>query len=191
MVCIRREECGECSNSLQSVCECTVRALSEKKYSHSISQINEQIVLYVASRVIASFLPRLLSSSPLSSSAAISSSTSSLPPSLQPLSVLPPLLSKQANPRSIPPADKAFTLYAALTWGMVMYVYRHRGERLQPGMVNSMSELSFVSGADEIGSASTATRLTLTIFIGSPHTEYIYRDSEAWNSLKTLLWHNT
>jgi peroxisomal membrane protein 4 len=40
-----------------------------------------------------------------------------------------------------------------------MYLFRHRGETIQPGMFNSM--------------------------------KYLYRDSEGWKDLKTLLWHNT
>ncbi|KAH8082626.1 peroxisomal membrane protein 4 [Filobasidium floriforme] len=121
--------------------------------------INEQIVLYVSSRVLASFLPRLLSSaSGTASLPPTSPSSSILPANLRPLSTLSPLTSKAANPRPIPPADTPFAIFAALSWGLVMYVYRHHGERLQPGMVNSMS--------------------------------YLYRDSEAWSSLKTLLWHN-
>ncbi|WVQ99666.1 hypothetical protein IAU59_006805 [Kwoniella sp. CBS 9459] len=110
--------------------------------------INEQIVLYVMSRVLLSFLPRLYSHS-------------STPPKtpIQPLShPLPALTSPQANPKPIPPAQVPFAVVAALSWAGVMYMFRHRGERIQPGMGNSM--------------------------------RYLYHDSEAWTSLKTLLWHN-
>jgi len=94
--------------------------------------VNEQIVLYVVSRVLASFIPR--DSKPYLSSA-------------NPSTVTP-----------IPPDSRYFSVFAALTWGAVMYLFRHRGETIQPGMFNSMT--------------------------------YLYRDSEVWKNLKTLLWHN-
>ncbi|KAG6910606.1 hypothetical protein DXG01_009557 [Tephrocybe rancida] len=93
--------------------------------------VNEQIVLYVVSRVVSSFIPRQSSSKPASNS------------------VLKPL----------PPDSRYFTVFAALSWGAVMWLFRHRGETIQPGMFNSMT--------------------------------YLYRDSETWKSLRTLLWHNT
>lgn len=93
-------------------------------------QINEQIVLYIMSRVVLSFLPRLYSSS---------AGPSKGP--LEPLShPLPDILSPEANPRPIPPANVPFAIVATLSWGLVMYIFRHRGERLQPGIVNSMRE---------------------------------------------------
>lgn len=114
-----------------------------------------QIVLYVSSRVMAAFLPRLLSSSPAPVSNGLEHATSSIAPSspstrswlssllvgtpLEPLPhPMPDLTSRSANPRPIPPADLPFSIFAAVMWGAVMYLYRHRGERLQPGMVNSM-----------------------------------------------------
>ncbi|WWC89054.1 uncharacterized protein L201_003972 [Kwoniella dendrophila CBS 6074] len=110
--------------------------------------INEQIVLYVMSRVILSFLPRLYST------------TSNQPKyPISPLNhPLPSLTSQQGNPKPIPPSQLPFSIVSALSWAGVMYIFRHRGERLQPGMNNSM--------------------------------RYLYHDSEAWTSLKTLLWHN-
>ncbi|KAI0067837.1 hypothetical protein BV25DRAFT_1819283 [Artomyces pyxidatus] len=96
--------------------------------------INEQIVLYVCSRVVASFIPR--AASPYSSSTAGATAT-----------------------RPVPPDSRYFTAFAALSWGMVMWLFQNRGETIQPGMFNSM--------------------------------KYLYRDSEHWNSLRTLLWHNT
>jgi len=110
--------------------------------------INEQIVLYVMSRTIMSLLPRLYSSSPN-------------PPRnpVQPLPhPLPTLTSPAANPRPIPIAPVPFAVIATLSWAGVMYMFRHRGERIQPGMGSSM--------------------------------RYLYHDSEAWNDLRTLLWHN-
>ncbi len=105
-----------------------------------------QIVLYVSSRVLASFLPRLLSSirshpSPIpttQSPSLLSKIFAPLTPLRHPL---PSLTSPAGNPKPIPPADLPFALFTALSWGLVMYIYRHHGERLQPGMVNSMSEL--------------------------------------------------
>lgn len=126
--------------------------------------INEQIVLYVSSRVLASFLPRLISSgrnaaaSPVASSSIPSFLLPYIPTNLLPRDPLQPLTAKEAYHKPIPPSDAPFAIFAAISWGLVMYVYRHRGEWLQPGMVNSM--------------------------------QYLYRDSEQWSSLKTLLWHN-
>ena len=93
-------------------------------------QINEQIVLYVLSRTLLSLLPRLYTSGPS-------------PPRYptQPLPhPLPPLTSAEANPRPIPPAQIPFAVVAAASWAGVMYMFRHRGERIQPGMGNSMRE---------------------------------------------------
>lgn len=82
------------------------------------------------SRVVLSFLPRLYSSS---------SGPAKGP--LEPLShPLPDILSPEANPRPIPPANVPFAIVATLSWGLVMYIFRHRGERLQPGIINSMRE---------------------------------------------------
>lgn len=92
-----------------------------------------QIVLYVCSRVVASFIPR--AGSPY----AMASTTSS--------AVKP-----------IPPDPRRFSIFAALCWAAVMWLFNERGETIQPGLFNSMV--------------------------------YLYRDSEHWNSLRTLLWHN-
>lgn len=96
--------------------------------------INEQIVLYVVSRVVASFIPRAN-----------------------------PLAASQRGPngtnRPIPPSAPVFTAFAALSWGTVMWLFRQREETLQNGMWTSM--------------------------------KYLYLDSDHWDSLKTLLWHNT
>ena len=98
-------------------------------------QINEQIVLYVLSRTLVSLLPRLYSTTPN-------------PPALpfSPLEhPLPPLTSKAANPGPIPIAPMPFAIVAAASWAGVMYMFRHRGERLQAGMGNSMRKSTFVS----------------------------------------------
>lgn len=95
--------------------------------------VNEQIVLYVCSRVVASFIPR--AASPYSMSSTASSPV-----------------------KPVPPNARHFSVFAALCWGLVMYLFNERGETIQPGMFNSMT--------------------------------YLYRDSDHWNNLKTLLWHN-
>jgi len=77
------------------------------------TSINEQIVLYVCSRVVASFIPR--ASSPQSVSA--------------------------APVRPVPPDSRYFSIFAAVVWGAVMYVFEHKGEAIQPGMFNSMTYL--------------------------------------------------
>ncbi|KAF9821841.1 hypothetical protein IEO21_00271 [Rhodonia placenta] len=95
--------------------------------------VNEQIVLYVCSRVVASFIPR--AGTPYAMSSTASSAV-----------------------KPIPPDARKFSVFAALCWGAVMWLFNERGETIQPGMFNSMV--------------------------------YLYRDSEHWNSLRTLLWHN-
>lgn len=101
-----------------------------------ISLNHSQIVLYVVSRVVASFIPR----------------------AGQPYSTSPQSLSAGSVVKPIPPDSRYFTVFAALSWGAVMWLFQHRGETLQPGMFNSMN--------------------------------YLYRDSEVWSNLRTLLWHN-
>ncbi|EIW86420.1 peroxisomal membrane protein 4 [Coniophora puteana RWD-64-598 SS2] len=98
--------------------------------------VNEQIVLYVVSRVVASFIPR--ADAPYSKSA--------------------PAAGQSAAVRPRPPDSAWFSVFAALSWGSVMWLFKHRGETIQPGMFNSMT--------------------------------YLYRDSETWNDLRTLFWHN-
>ncbi|KAI8995358.1 peroxisomal membrane protein 4 [Trametes punicea] len=95
--------------------------------------VNEQIVLYVCSRVVASFLARAKSPYNMSSTAS-------------------------SGVRPLPPDATQFSIFAAICWGAVMWLFNERGETIQPGMFNSMT--------------------------------YLYRDSEHWNSLRTLLWHN-
>ncbi|GAA5855319.1 hypothetical protein JCM8547_009032 [Rhodosporidiobolus lusitaniae] len=96
--------------------------------------VNEQIVLYVVSRVLTSFLPRAPSPSP-------SSSTPPPPPAPKPSSDGFPHPPGYPYPKSLPPHSKVFELYAALAWGMVMWLFRERRERLHGGMVSSMQYL--------------------------------------------------
>ncbi|GBE78119.1 peroxisomal membrane protein 4 [Sparassis latifolia] len=95
--------------------------------------VNEQIVLYVCSRVVASFIPRATTPYAMASTA-----------------------SSAVKP--IPPDARKFSIFAALCWGTVMWLFAERGETIQPGMFHSMN--------------------------------YLYRDSEHWSNLWTLLWHN-
>lgn len=91
-----------------------------------------QVVLYLCSRVVASFIPR--------ASMAYSSSSPS------------------SGVKPIPPDARTFSIFAALSWAAALWLFTHRGETIQPGMFSSMT--------------------------------YLYRDSEHWDSLRTLLWHN-
>jgi len=81
--------------------------------------VNEQIVLYVVSRVVAAFLPRA-DSTPYSRT---SSPTGS------------------ALTRPVPPDPRYFSVFAALAWGAVMWLFKNQGESIQPGMFNSMTYL--------------------------------------------------
>ncbi|KAI8988198.1 peroxisomal membrane protein 4 [Mycotypha africana] len=51
-----------------------------------------------------------------------------------------------------------YPVFAAVVWGLVMWLFRHETDTVQPSLRASM--------------------------------QYIYRDSDSWNSLKTLIWHN-
>ncbi|KWU43039.1 peroxisomal protein [Rhodotorula sp. JG-1b] len=114
--------------------------------------VNEQIVLYVVSRVITSFLPRATPPVPSSASSASAPAAVSAPDGF-------PRPPGYPYPKSRAPHPKVFELYSALAWGMVMYLFRENRDRLHGGMVSSM--------------------------------QYLYLDSEVWNSFKTLLWPNS
>jgi len=83
--------------------------------------INEQIVLYVLSRVITSFLPR--------------------EPSKIPLSAQTSTATGMGKGKSQPVDKRIFEALAALVWGTVMYQFANERERLAGGMVSSMSYL--------------------------------------------------
>ncbi|KAH9807858.1 peroxisomal membrane protein PMP 24 [Melampsora americana] len=109
------------------------------------NSVNEQIVLYCVSRVISSFLPRAQSSklSPPTKPNIIvtqttqpnSSRTWDSPPGSMPH---PP--GYPYSP-SIPIDRRVFSVYAAITWGAVMWLFRWRRHTLQGGLVNSMQYL--------------------------------------------------
>ncbi|SPO29832.1 related to peroxisomal membrane protein 4 [Ustilago trichophora] len=73
--------------------------------------VNEQIVLYTSSRIIASFLPRAET----------------------------PKDWPTGKPK--PTDKSWFAAYATITWGVVMYLHQYRRETIQTGMVNSMDYL--------------------------------------------------
>ncbi|KAL1929689.1 hypothetical protein VTP01DRAFT_1827 [Rhizomucor pusillus] len=61
--------------------------------------------------------------------------------------------------RKIMEAPKhTYPFFAAVCWGLVMYLFKHDADLLQPSLRSSM--------------------------------QYIYKDSDTWNSLRTLIWHN-
>ncbi|GAA6020900.1 hypothetical protein JCM10207_003182 [Rhodosporidiobolus poonsookiae] len=92
--------------------------------------VNEQIVLYVVSRVVTSFLPRAGPPAPPSAGVPPPSAADGFPH--------PP---GYPYPKSRPPNSKVFELYAALAWGLVMYLFKERRDRLHGGMVSSMQYL--------------------------------------------------
>lgn len=73
--------------------------------------VNEQIVLYTSSRIIASFLPRAET----------------------------PQDWPAGKPK--PTDKGWFAAYATITWGVVMWLHEFRRETIQSGMVNSMDYL--------------------------------------------------
>lgn len=110
--------------------------------------INEQIVLYCVSRVVTSFLPRESSPSITHQPGIVVTQTSPAA-----LNVVPPLLDESISangmphppgfpyPRSTPIDKRIFEIYAALTWGAIMWLFRWRRNTLQGGLVNSMQYL--------------------------------------------------
>lgn len=63
-----------------------------------------------------------------------------------------------APARPVEPDARQFSIFAAVAWGAVMWLFNNKGEAIQPGMWNSMN--------------------------------YLYRDSDTWDCLRTLIWHN-
>lgn len=96
-----------------------------------ISSVNQQIVIYVFARVVLA-LARL-----------------SVKPSTGIVTNLE--LSNKIS-------ENAWPVFAACSWGMVMWVFRWYPESVQTSLRSSMT--------------------------------YIYKDSDHWDSLRTLLWHN-
>ncbi|CAH7690681.1 peroxisomal membrane protein PMP 24 [Phakopsora pachyrhizi] len=96
--------------------------------------INEQIVLYCVSRVVSSLLPR-----PSSQSTDLRSGLD--PSKVGVNSFGMPNPPGYPYPQSVPPSKKVFEIYAALTWGAVMWLFRWRRHALHGGLVNSMQYL--------------------------------------------------
>lgn len=65
-------------------------------------------------------------------------------------------MAAEKNDVKAPP--KTYPIYAAIIWGIVMWLFRFERETLQPSLQSSM--------------------------------EYLYIDSERWNSLRNFIWHN-
>ncbi|KNZ57949.1 uncharacterized protein VP01_2033g3 [Puccinia sorghi] len=139
-----------------------------------------QIVLYCVSRVVSSFLPRASPSGVSGRPGIIVTQNTPSPSGTR----QPQLTNKHLAPNGMPrppgfpypasvPIDKRiFEIYAALTWGAVMWLFRWRRERLQGGLINSMQS----HGLKRPRSRFPALDL--------------YLDSEVWTNLKNLLWHN-
>lgn len=83
--------------------------------------INEQIVLYVLSRVVTSFFPREPSRIPASAQTATATGV--------------------GKGKAQPLDKRVFEMMAALVWGTVMYQFNNERERLAGGMVSSMQYL--------------------------------------------------
>ncbi|WFD34609.1 hypothetical protein MCUN1_001450 [Malassezia cuniculi] len=80
-----------------------------------LTPVNEQIVLYCVGRIVAALLPRAE-------------------------------VSAHHPPGKAVPIDKgAFQVFAALTWGTIMWLFVHKRERLNRGLVLSMDYLYVLS----------------------------------------------
>ncbi|KAF3909132.1 hypothetical protein ABW21_db0207166 [Orbilia brochopaga] len=96
------------------------------------SSVNQQICLYVAARVV------------------LGIAKLSTQPGYQ-LSPVPMAWREGIN-------NNAWPVFASVSWGLVMYLFRWHPEVIQPSLRSSMT--------------------------------YLYVNSERWDGLKTLLWHN-
>ncbi|KAH6648549.1 putative peroxisomal membrane protein [Truncatella angustata] len=101
--------------------------------SGKISSVNQQIVVYVFARVVLA-LARL---------------------AVKPGAGLP-FVSEESKSAAI--SHYAWPVFASLSWGMVMHLFRNHPEDLQPSLKSSMN--------------------------------YIYKDSDHWDSLRNFVWHN-
>jgi peroxisomal membrane protein 4 len=98
-----------------------------------ISSVNQQIVVYIFARVVLA-LARL---------------------AVKPGHGLP-FVSRDAPSATI--TNYAWPVFAATSWAMVMHLFRHHTEELQPSLRSSMN--------------------------------YIYKESNDWDSLRNFIWHN-
>ena len=103
------------------------------KRSGKISSVSQQIVIYIFARVMLA---------------------------LARLAVKPgygvPVLSNPGPSLTI--NHYAWPVFASLSWGVVMHIFRWHPAELQPSLRSSMT--------------------------------YIYANSDAWDGLRTLIWHN-
>ncbi|CAO3695704.1 unnamed protein product [Rhizopus stolonifer] len=60
--------------------------------------------------------------------------------------------------RVVDAPQNTFPVFAAVVWGLVMWLFKHEKDTIQPSLRASM--------------------------------QYIYSDSDSWDSLRTLIWHN-
>jgi peroxisomal membrane protein 4 len=96
-----------------------------------ISSVNQQIVIYVFARVMLA---------------------------LARMAVQPSAGIVQSKELSDKIKHKAWPIFAAMSWGMVMWIFRWYPDSVQPSLKSSM--------------------------------KYIYLDSDHWDGLRTLVWHN-
>ena len=68
------------------------------------------------------------------------------------------LAAMAAEKQAIQAPAQTYPVFAALVWGIVMWLFRHERKSLQPSLQASM--------------------------------QYLYNDSDTWNSLRNFLWHN-
>lgn len=66
----------------------------------------------------------------------------------------------------VPIDNTAHQIFAAITWGTVMWLFANHRQRLNGGLVNSMDCTWIVTHAD------------------------LYVLSDKWDSLRNFLWHN-
>lgn len=99
--------------------------------SGRISSVNQQIVIYIFARVVLAYAKLL---------------------------VRPQYRIVTSQNLSDKISDRAWPVFAATSWGLVMYIFRWYPDTVPSGLRSSM--------------------------------QYIYVDSDRWNSLKTLLWYN-
>jgi peroxisomal membrane protein 4 len=100
------------------------------------NNINNQIVLYLFSRILVGLAKMTVKRGWLAAEGPLQ------------------LTWEQANSND----SSIFPVFASLVWAVVMWLFRHERDTLQPSLQASM--------------------------------QYLYNDSEKWDSLRNLLWHN-
>ncbi|PWN94774.1 hypothetical protein FA09DRAFT_332684 [Tilletiopsis washingtonensis] len=121
--------------------------------------VNEQIVLYCVARCVSALLPRQQ------------------------------VASNWPSDRPIPTESKTFSVFAAVVWGSVMWLFDQRRQNLQGGLVNSMDYLyvnaekwqKYVLFALDWMPSLRSQFCMLTPPLAPPLSLF---------SLRTLIWHN-